>query len=72
MGYQYLSSQVVFQESKKTEISNNFINPFEPKVPFLIPLKTPESRGFMTFSGGLKRQVWFELDERDLKEQQRH
>ena len=31
---------------KKTEIKNNFINPFETKVPFLIPLKTPENQRF--------------------------
>ena len=38
-----------------------FLNPFLPNVLFLYPPKTSEIRGFLMFSGGIKREDWKEM-----------
>ena len=32
--------------------TNDVIKPFKPNVQFLYPLKTSETKGYLTFSGG--------------------
>ena len=40
------------------ELTENAINPLNPNVPFLYPLKTS---GFLTFSGGMQMEHWAKM-----------
>ena len=39
----------------------NGFNPFYVNVPFLYPLKRQQTRGFLTFTGGIEMEHWGEM-----------